>query len=90
MSIDYKKHLIIEDDPKYEMGGVKKVHYMHSDNYVGDFIMDVDGFYYFFPSEERKGCYSQYHLQMLYLALEDLNREWQEIIDNDERIGKAS
>lgn len=87
MPLDYKKFLIIEDSPKYEMGSVKNVYYMKSDKHVGDFVMDVDGFYRFFPSDEKGGSYSQHHLEILYLALEDLNREWEEIINQYTVVG---
>lgn len=51
-------------------------------NKLGDFIVDVDGFYVFFP-ESQGGFYNEYFLKVLLDKLTVLNAEWTQQIAND-------
>lgn len=42
---------------------------------LGEFILDVDGFYVFFP-ESQGGFYNEYFLKVLLDKLTELNAEW--------------
>lgn len=91
--MNYNALLKIENDEKYLLTGeVKNVFFKPNGKQIGEFVCDVDGFYKFFPDESLNngGCYSEEELGSLYFALEDLNREWNEIIKNDERISGAN
>lgn len=47
----------------------------------GDFYRDVDGFFYFWPSEVGKGHYSAHHLRWIADELDRRNAPWQAQID---------
>lgn len=50
---------------------------------LGAFVMDVDGYFYFFPELSRGGHWSQEVLHELALKLEEINAPW------DEQMQKA-
>lgn len=47
---------------------------------LGEFIIGDDGFYVFF-SEPKGGYYNEYFLQVLLNKLTELNKEWNEQIN---------
>jgi hypothetical protein len=48
----------------------------------GDFVQDVDGFFYFWPEEATEGYFSPHHLRWLADELDKLNEPWQKEIDD--------
>lgn len=50
------------------------------DHYVGRFIRDVDGFFYYDPFHEP-GLWSEYHLRLIVDKLKELNAPWNEEIE---------
>lgn len=48
--------------------------------YVGCFVRDVDGYFYYDPSDER-GLWSEYHLRLIADQLKELNAPWNEQIE---------
>jgi len=48
--------------------------------YLGKFIMDVDGFYYYWPCEKLTGSWSSYSLRGIADKLDELNKEYEENI----------
>lgn len=59
-----------------------QVFYAGNGQYLGDFLCDVDGYYKFFPSRTG-GYWEGWVMRAIADEEEELNREWQEIIDND-------
>ena len=49
---------------------------------LGEVVMDVDGFYYFWP-ELRGGHWDQSVLRQISDLLEEKNKPWQDKIDKD-------
>jgi hypothetical protein len=41
---------------------------------VGELIMDVDGYYYFWPSND--GCWPSYIMRSIANKLDDINKPW--------------
>jgi len=50
---------------------------------IGEVLMDVDGYYYFWPDHSSHGCWSAQLLQMVANELNDLNKKWDEVISNE-------
>lgn len=48
--------------------------------YLGKFIMDVDGFYYYWPSDKLSGSWGSHSLRMIADKLDELNHEYSESI----------
>ena len=42
---------------------------------IGELIMDVDGYFYFWP-EDNNGAWASSHLRELANKLDELNKEW--------------
>ena len=61
-------------------------YYAPNDKHIGYFVIDVDGFYYFFELKNA-GHWASYQLRDIADKLDELNKEWEEIIKNDDRIG---
>jgi len=61
-----------------------KVHYING-VYLGDFIRDVDGYYKFF-SEMGGGYWAGYVLRAIADIEDEINKEWDDIIQNDPNI----
>lgn len=60
--------------------------------YVGDLVMGDDGYYAWWPSEPpsgRHGFIEQGVLKELYDKLYELNKEWDEIVQNDPAISES-
>jgi hypothetical protein len=49
---------------------------------LGEYVVDVDGFYYFWPDPSRGGCYPSWLLISIGKRLEKLNRKWNQKIDD--------
>lgn len=64
-------HGLIEE--KIE-GGFKLFH--KNGVYMGDVLMNDDGYYVFFPDDTRKGYWSEFDFYRLYTYLKDKNKAW--------------
>lgn len=53
--------------------------------YIGDFTAGDGGYYYFWP-ELKAGCASAYYLRCVADKLDELNEEWDAIIQADPNI----
>lgn len=54
----------------------------------GDFVTDVDGFIYWWPS--GSGHHSSHHLRWIADELDRRNKPWEDIIANDPRINGSA
>lgn len=54
--------------------------------YLGEFECDVDGYYYYWPLEDKIGSWPSYMLRALADALDEINKEWDDIVQNDPNI----
>lgn len=75
----YSKYIIIKDTDSQHVKDV----YFENNKYLGRFIQDVDGFYYYWPDEDLSGCWSEFSLKCIAAALQEINKEWTEQINND-------
>lgn len=58
--------------------------YFENNVKLGHFLMDVDGYYYWWPMEDMgKGMWAPYVLRALADKLDDLNYPWDDQIMND-------
>lgn len=57
--------------------------------YVGDILMDVDGFYKWGP-KENGGYLDEWFLYCMFTKLKEMNKKWQEQLDNDPVCGYGS
>jgi hypothetical protein len=55
-----------------------KIYHGSNRKYLGKFIMDVDGFYYYWPCEKLTGSWSSYSLRGIADKLDELNKEYEE------------
>ena len=59
-------------------------------NSVGQFLMDVDGFFYYFPIENG-GAWTAWIMRAIANKLDEINAPWQKVIDAEFRNpGKKS
>ena len=58
-----------------------QISYCENDKHLGEFILDVDGFWYYVPSEGH-GWWSDYLLIEIGESLKELNRPYAEHIEN--------
>lgn len=49
--------------------------------YIGNFVMDVDGFFYYSPSKKLDGLWSEHSMREVADKLKELNKDWEEQID---------
>lgn len=56
---------------------------LSNDNLVGEFIQDVDGFYYFWFNEGDYGAWSSNSLRLISDKLDEVNKEWVDDIENN-------
>jgi hypothetical protein len=54
---------------------------------VGEILMGDDGYYDWWPCFDRGGCLTEGFLLAMYNTLHELNKAWDEQIQNDPRIG---
>lgn len=45
---------------------------------IGELIMDVDGYFYFWPTND--GCWSAYILHSIANKLDEMNKKWDDQI----------
>ena len=43
---------------------------------LGEFVMDIDGYFYWYPGEPKRGCYPDYIIKEIYEKLTELNKEF--------------
>ena len=51
------------------------------DNPIGEFIQDVDGYFYFWLNK-NDGCWSAHHLREIADELDKINKPWNDEIDS--------
>lgn len=49
----------------------------------GSFIRDVDGYFYWLPSDPNKGTMSAHHLRWIADELDRINAEWNKQVTKD-------
>lgn len=59
----------------------QKVFWGENGKYIGDFIVDDDGFFYFWPLKDNWGCWASYSLRAIADKLDELNQPWSDQID---------
>lgn len=67
-------------------GGAEYKAYWENGVYVGDLVQDVDGFYKWWPTKGN-GYIDEWFLLCMYQRLKEMNKKWQEAIDNDPVLG---
>ena len=60
--------------------------YTNTDVYIGVFVMDVDGYYYYWPEKEKGGCWSPWMLRDVTDKLDEVNKPWDDIVQADQSI----
>lgn len=59
----------------YKQINNQKFHVLTPNNHlVGELIMDVDGYFYFWPSND--GCWSSHIMRSIANKLDDINKPW--------------
>ena len=51
-----------------------------NDHLVGELIMDVDGYYYFWPSND--GCWPSHIMRSIANKLDEINKPWNDQIND--------
>jgi hypothetical protein len=64
-------------------GGKINFHVASSDKYIGYAYIEVDGYYVFVFENEGGGCWPGYALLEIGNKLKDLNKEWDEKINEE-------
>jgi len=49
---------------------------------VGSLVMDVDGYFYFWPIDNN-GAWSSYHLREVANKLDEINKEWHQQVEKE-------
>jgi len=52
---------------------------------IGELLMDVDGYFYFWP-EDNNGAWSSYHLREVANKLDELNKEWDKQVEKESKL----
>ena len=66
--------------------GIEEYEVKHENGvFVGDFVLDVDGYYKYWPAD-RSGYYIEGDLFLLFTMLKRLNSKWDNIVKNDPNI----
>jgi len=86
--IKNKEVIYLVEDTPYIKKPEDKIYevYYHNGVRLGDFLRDVDGYYKFWPDGERNGFWEGYVLRAIADKEEELNRKWDQIIQNDPKI----
>ena len=74
MSIIYQKI----DNQKYNMRTI-------NGKLIGELIMDVDGYFYFWPADNN-GAWAANHLRELANKLDELNKEWNKQVEKELKV----
>ncbi len=74
MSIIYQKI----DKQKYNMRTI-------NGKLIGELIMDVDGYFYFWPTDNN-GAWASNHLRELANKLDELNKEWNKQVEKELKV----
>jgi len=74
----FQYYLTLEEITKTHL----KVFWGENGKYIGDFIVDDDGFFYFWPLKDNWwGCWASYILREIADKLDELNQPWSDQID---------
>lgn len=50
--------------------------FFHSGVYLGDLVLDIDGYWKFFPDNSQGGCWDEFLLKTLVVYLVEMNDEY--------------
>lgn len=53
--------------------------------FLGELIMDVDGYFYFWP-EDNNRAWASHHLREITNKLDELNKEWDEQVEKETKL----
>lgn len=53
---------------------------------IGVFVMDVDGYYYYWPNRQKDGAWSPWMLRDVADKLDEVNKPWDDIVQADQTI----
>lgn len=81
MTVDWKKVIKLE-----KIDGGYKGTFTDNGIWVGDFLVKEDGYYDWWPVDGRAGYIPAVMLHALANCLDELNKEWDEKIQNDPTI----
>ena len=63
----------------YKQTNNQKFHVLTPNNHlVGELIMDVDGYFYFWPSND--GCWPSHIMRSIANKLDDINKPWNDAV----------
>jgi hypothetical protein len=51
--------------------------------YIGDFLKDVDGYFYYWPPPNQGGCFVAWLLRALADKLDEINKDWNEQVGRE-------
>lgn len=64
--------------------------YAYNGVFIGNFLIEVDGYYNWWPVKERDGYVPAHMLRALADALDEINKEWDETIQTElEKLNAA-
>lgn len=52
---------------------------------IGELLMDVDGYFYFWP-EDNNGAWASHHLRELANKLDELNKKWDKQVEKETKL----
>ena len=61
----------------------KNYHVYFNEKKVGDFDLDIDGYYHFWPNPSLNGSYTSYSLRLISDRLDEVNKKWDNQIKQD-------
>jgi hypothetical protein len=63
-------------------------HYVYTNTGVdiGVFVMDVDGYYYYWPNRQNDGAWAPWMLRDVADKLDEVNKPWDDIVQTDQTI----
>jgi hypothetical protein len=61
-------------------GHTYKIYVISNGKYIGNAIMDIDGYYYYWPSDKLTGSWSSYILREIADTLDELNKEYEKSV----------
>lgn len=77
------KDLTVHLDENSEVSGTL----FHGDHNVGSVYMEVDGYWVWEPPRTvRWGFFAPHHLRRIADKLDEMNKEWDDIVQNDPSI----
>lgn len=80
-----------ENDLVYLVKAERNTYRVYFENgvFMGDVVQSEDGFYNFWPESSTGGYWASHVLRAIADKLDELNKPWQDQIDNDPALGGA-